>query len=51
MTQDQCQCLSGNHGHDPGDCKNAVTHDEDQMCDECHDEAASELIQALPPGM
>ena len=51
MPQDHCQCQSGNHGHEPGECKNMATHEEDQMCDECHDKAASELIQALPPGM
>ena len=51
MPQDHCQCQSGNHGHEPGECKNMATREEDQMCDECHDKAASELIQALPPGM
>ena len=25
MPQDQCQCQSGTHGHEPGECKNAVT--------------------------
>jgi len=51
MAQDQCQCQSGNHGHEPGECKNTATHEEDQMSDDCHDKVASELIQALPPGM
>ena len=45
MVQDQCQCQSGDHGHEPGECKNPATHEEDQMCDECHDKAAGDLIQ------
>jgi hypothetical protein len=31
-------------------CQNAVTHEEDQMCDYCHDKAADDFIQTLPPG-
>jgi hypothetical protein len=49
MPQDQCQCQSGSHGHEPGECKNAMTHEEDQMCDYCHDKAA-DLLSMLPPG-
>ena len=49
MPQDQCQCQSGTHGHEPGECKNAVTHEEDRMCDYCHDLAAEDLVATLPP--
>jgi hypothetical protein len=49
MPQDQCQCQSGTHGHEPGECKNAMTHEDDQMCDYCHDKAA-DLLAMLPPG-
>ena len=49
MPQGQCQCQSGIHGHEPGQCKNAITHEDDQMCDYCHDEAA-DLLAMLPPG-
>ena len=49
MTQEQCQCQSGSHGHEPGECKNAMTHEEDQMCDYCHGKAA-DLLSMLPPG-
>src|SRR6478735_9296481 len=48
MPQDQCQCQSGSHGHEPGECKNEMTHEEDQMCDYCHDKAA-DLLSMLPP--
>jgi hypothetical protein len=27
MPQDRCQCQSGSHGHEPGECKNAITHE------------------------
>jgi hypothetical protein len=30
-------------------CKNAVTHEEDRMCDYCHEKAAEDLIAMLPP--
>ena len=50
MPPDQCECQSGNHGHQPGECKNAVTHEEDRMCDYCHDNAADDIIAMLPPG-
>ena len=58
MPQDQCQCQSGSHGHEPGQCKNAITHEDDQMCDYCHDKAddilahnkADDLLAMLPPG-
>jgi hypothetical protein len=33
----------------PGECKNAVTHEEDRMCDYCHDLAAEDLVATLPP--
>ena len=51
MPRDHCQCQSGNHGHEPGECKNTVTREDDQMCDYWHDKAASDLIEMLPPGM
>ena len=47
MPQDQCECQSENHGHE---CKNAVTHEDDRMCDYCHEKGADEIIQMLPPG-
>ena len=43
MTQNQCECQSGTNGHEPGECKNAMTHEEDRMCDYCHDKAADLL--------
>jgi hypothetical protein len=46
MPQDQCQCQSGSHGHEPGECKNAMTHEEDHMCDYCHDKA-DDLLSRL----
>ena len=49
MPQDQCQCPSGSHGHAPGECKNAMTHEEDHMCDYCHEKAV-DLLAMLPPG-
>ena len=58
MPQDHCQCQSGSHGHEPGQCKNAITHEDDQMCDYCRDKAedllahdkADDLLAMLPPG-
>ena len=49
MPQDQCQCQSGSHGHAPGECKNAMTHEEDHMCDYCHEKAV-DLLAMPPPG-
>jgi hypothetical protein len=50
MPQDQCQCQSGSHGHEPGEWKNAMTHEEDQVCDYCHGKAADDLLAVIPPG-
>jgi hypothetical protein len=43
---EKCHCKSGNHGHKPGECKNDVKHQSDQMCDPCHDRAAKEAHDA-----
>jgi hypothetical protein len=37
------------YAHRHGQRKNAMTHEEDQMCDYCHDKAA-DLLSMLPPG-
>jgi hypothetical protein len=50
MAQEQCECQSETHGHEQGECKNAMTHEDDRVCDYCHGKAADDLLAAIPPG-
>jgi hypothetical protein len=39
--EQQCQCRSAMHAHEPGKCPNPAT-EADGLCKHCHDEVSAE---------
>ena len=46
MTEQTCECPSGNHGHKAGECDKPATR-EDKRCDPCREAEEKEAMQAV----